>query len=206
MIVAGSPPNSGRGSRDIFSRGASVQRPAKKKKNPPAAWQGTLHRVGSFGLTHVPVARPISLHPSRCHFVPRTTPRRTCFSEAKTNVGELLEGHSHRFCLFFLSLPLSSLLFSRIESFVPSSPSFQLLFFFFFFFFFSFFHSLPPFLAPLLLPLLLLGRFDLATRARVHEMLFRHRVPTRRRGRLDTTRRRYRWYRPVFPRRAKRFC
>ena len=161
--------NSGRGSRDIFSRGASVQRPAKKKKkNPPAAWQGTLHRVGSFGLTHVPVARPISLHPSRCHFVPRTTPRRTCFSEAKTNVGELLEGH------------------------VPSSPSFQLLFFFFFFFFFSFFHSLPPFLAPLLLPLLLLGRFDLATRARVHEMLFRHRVPTRRRGRLDTTRRRYR--------------
>lgn len=37
MIVAGSPPNSA-GDRETSFRGASVQRPAKKKKNPPAAW------------------------------------------------------------------------------------------------------------------------------------------------------------------------
>lgn len=37
VIVAGSPPNSA-GDRETSFRGASVQRPAKKKKNPPAAW------------------------------------------------------------------------------------------------------------------------------------------------------------------------
>lgn len=76
---------------------------------------------GSFGLTHVPVARALSLAPSRTVPLCSTNARRTRFSEAKTNVGELLEGHSHRFCSIatpFLSFsPLSYLL-----SFLPFFP------------------------------------------------------------------------------------
>lgn len=102
-------------------------------------------------------------------------------------MGELLEGHSHRFCLFFLSLSLLLSFLLSCASTTPFCPFFSLFRTSFLLFFFFSSHSLSFLTRPPPLG----GRFDPTTRIELEfTMLFRHRVPTRRRTRLDTTRRR----------------
>lgn len=175
MIVAGSPPNSG--SRDdIFSR--CIGATSCEEEEESSCRPGTLRRVGSFGLTHVPVARAVSLHPSRCHFVPRTTPPRELAFRKQKRTWANFSKDILTDSVFSLSLSLVlSFFLSCVDHAVLFLPPLSN-----FFSFFPFLHSSP---------VLLLERFDLTTRIELEfTMLFRHRVPTRRRSRLDTTRRR----------------